>query len=241
MTLGMASPYSRAMGTTQRGMRRTVRTETLGVIEMLMTPVQQILVFVFLLIQPDRPLSDADSLYALGRLGWLWRAGAIVTGLGIMILACGMSRSLAMGKRVRLAVTTMFVGGLAVAGTGVFPTDPPLDDGTIGYTTSGVLHFVFGLLGFLSLLVVVFVLKGVFKRDPRWTQAARSTTWLAWWLLAGVVALFVLPEQSMAAGVTQRLVFIPEAVWAVWVGRHVAQLARSDVGRVPVLNRSQLS
>lgn len=136
---------------------------------MLMTPDQQILVFAFLLIQPERPLSDLDSARALGRLGWLWRAEAVVTGLGIIILAWGLSRSLTRGKRVRLAATTMFVGGLAVLGTGVFPTDPPLGDGTVGYTMSGVLHFVFGLLGFLGLLVVVFVLKVVFKRDPRWT------------------------------------------------------------------------
>lgn len=229
MTLGMPFLYGRAMPTTRRRVRRMVITKTLGVMAMLMTPVQQILVFAFLLIQPERPLSHADSLYALGRLGWLWRAGAVVTGLGIIALAWGFSRSLARGMRVRLAVTTMFVGGLAVASTGVFPTDPPLDDGTVGYTISGVLHFVFGLLGILSLLVVVFALKGVFKRDARWTQAARPTTWLAWWLLAGVVALFVFPEQSTAAGVTQRLVFIPEAAWAVWVSRRVAQLARTDM------------
>ncbi|HVR77022.1 MAG TPA: hypothetical protein VMS99_01385 [Acidimicrobiia bacterium] len=44
------------------------------------------------------------------------------------------------------------------------------------------------------------------------------------------MALFVLPEQSTAAGVTQLLIFIPEASWAVWVSRRVAQLARTDMG-----------
>jgi hypothetical protein len=193
---------------------------------MALVPTQQILVFAFLAIQPDRPLSDADSLYALGTLGWLWRVGAIVTGLGVIAVAWGLSRSLAKGKRVRLAVSTMIGGGLAVIGTGVFPTDSPRPDGTVGYTTGGVLHFVFGILAFLALLVTVFLLKGVFRRDPRWFQAARPTAWLAWWLLAGVILLVSLPEYSTAAGVTQRLVFIPEAVWAVWVGWRIRRLGR---------------
>jgi hypothetical protein len=208
--------------------RRTgrVSTEALGIVAMTLVPAQQVLVFVFLVIQPDRPLSDADSLYALGTLGWLWRAGAIATGLGVVVLAWGLRRSLARGKRVRLALTTMILGGLAVIGTGGFPTDPPRPDGTVGYTTGGVLHFIFGILGLLALLVTVFLLRGVFRRDPRWSDAVRPTVWLAWWLLAGVILLFSLPEYSTAAGVTQRLVFVPEAVWAVWVGLRIRRLGR---------------
>lgn len=66
--------------------------------------------FAFLVLQPGRPLSDMDSLYALGAWGRLWRAGAIVTGAGIVLLAVGLSRSLASGKRVRLGITTMTLG-----------------------------------------------------------------------------------------------------------------------------------
>lgn len=204
-----------------------ISTEALGAVAMALVPVQQVLVFAFLIIQPDRPLSDADSLYALGQLGWLWRTGAIATGLGVVALAWGLSRSLTAGKRVRLALTTMVLGGLAVIGTGVFPTDLPRPDGTVGYTTGGVLHFIFGILGLLALLVTVFMLRGVFRRDPRWSDGVRPTAWLAWWLLAGVILLFVLPEYSTATGVTQRLVFVPEAAWAVWVGWQIRRLGRS--------------
>ena len=203
-----------------------ITTTTLSRLAVTMVPVQQILVFAFALIQSDRPLSDADSLYALGRLGWLWQAGAVITGLGTIILALGLHRSLARGKRVRLAISAMILGGLAVIGTGVFPTDAPLDDGTVGYTRTGILHFVFGLVGLLTLLVVVFVVKGIFRRDPRWAQAASPTRWLAWWLAAGVALLVFLPEGSTASGVTQRLVFLPEVIWAVWVARQVGRLGK---------------
>lgn len=189
----------------------------IGTVAMLTLPAQQFLVFAFLFIQPDRPLSDADSLYALGELGWLWRAGAIVSGLGVLALAIGLAVSLAPGKRVKAAIMTLVIGGLALMATGVFPTDPPLKDGTVGYTVGGVLHFVFGILGLLCLLVAVFLLKGVFQRDPRWSSASRPTRWLAWWLLAGVFLLIVLPEGSTSAGVVQRVVFIPEAIWGVWL------------------------
>jgi len=221
---GNPASYDRCMDEKPTRAKGRVSTETLGTVAMALVPVQQVLVFAFLVIQPDRPLSDLDSLYALGTLGWLWRAGAIATGLGVIVLAWGLSRSLARGKRVRLAVTTMICGGLAVIGTGVFPTDPPRPDGTVGYTTGGVLHFIFGILGLLALLVTVFLLRGVFRRDPRWSNAVRWTARLAWWLLAGVVLLVSLPEDSTAAGATQRLIFIPEAVWAVWIGWRIRRL-----------------
>ena len=207
-------------------------TRIIGTVAMVTYPVQQILVFAFLWIQPDRPLSDLDSLYALGHFRWLWRAGVIVTGVGVVLLAVGLSRSLALGKRVRLGIFTMTLGGLAVIGTGVFPTDAPLDDGTVGYTTSGVLHFVFGIVALLALLVTVFVLKGVFRRDPRWSFAARPTAWLAWWLLAGVVLLFAIPEGTTAAGVVQRFVFVPNAVWGVWLAWSLRGIGRNVNGAI---------
>jgi hypothetical protein len=214
-------------------------TRILGTAAMVTYPVQQILVLAFLLLQPSRPLSDMDSLYALGAWGWLWRAGAIVTGVGIVLLAVGLSRSFAPGKRVRLVITTMTLGGLAVIGTGVFPTDAPLDDGTVGYTTSGVLHFLFGIVAFLALLVTVFVLRAVFRRDPRWSFAARPTAWLAWWLLVGVVLLFAIPEGTTAAGVVQRFVFIPNAVWGVWLAWSLRP-AGPKVNRAPIRRRSEV-
>jgi len=214
-------------------------TRILGTAAMVTYPVQQILVFAFLVLQPGRPLSDMDSLYALGAWGWLWRAGAIVTGAGIVLLAVGLSRSLASGKRVRLGTTTMTLGGLAVIGTGVFPTDVPLDGGTVGYTMSGVLHFAFGIIAFLALLVTVFALKGVFRRDPRWSFAARPTAWLALWLLAGVVLLFTIPEGTTVAGVVQRFVFIPNAVWGVWLAWSLRRIG-PKVNKATIRRRSKV-
>lgn len=204
--------------------RSVVGPETLGVLAMVMFPLQFVLNFAFLFIQPDRPLSDPNSTYALGRLGWLWRAGAVVTGLGIVALALGLGQSLAKGKRVRLAVTTMVIGGLAVIGTGVFPTDEPIDVETVGLTTTGALHLIFGLLGLLSLIIVLFVLWGVFRRDPRWTRASRPTGWLAWWNVAAF-ALFIALGDSAATGFMQRFVS-PEVVWVLWLGWRVRQLGQ---------------
>ena len=229
------------MTTQTGGIRSGPATKLVGTIAMFMLPAQQVLVFVFLVIEPDRPLSDADSLYALGEFGWLWRAGAVVSGLGVLALALGLTASLAPGKRVKAAISTLVLGGLALMATGVFPTDPPLEDGTVGYTTAGVLHFVFGILGLVTLLVAVFLLQGVFKRDRRSSYASRPTRWLAWWLLAGVVLLLALPENTIPAGVVQRVVFIPEAIWGVWLAwrirlaepRRQGPIGRLEVGARP--------
>lgn len=225
MTLG-TSPriIHRVMTGTPHPSRGLVRPETLGAWAMVLFPVQFVLNYAFLFIQPERPLSDPNSLYALGRLGWLWQLGAIATGLGIVALGLGLGRSLAEGRRVRLAVTMFLIAGLAVIGTGVFPSDEPVDVETVGFTTTGALHLIFGLVGLLSLIIVAFVLKGVFRRDPRWARAARPTGWLAWWALASTI-LFMAQEDSAAAGFMQRFV-VPEVVWVLWIGWRLRRVGR---------------
>lgn len=225
MTLGThVRTLGRMVSTTVHPSRGFVRPETLGLLVMVLFPVQFILNVAFLVIQPERPLSDPNSLYALGHLGWLWQLGAIATGLGIVALALGLGQSLAKGKRVRFAVTTMLVAGLAVVGTGLYPSDEPVDVETVGFTITGLLHVVFGLVGILSLIIVTFALKGVFKRDPRWTRASRPTGWLAWWVLGSTIVFIALGE-STAAGFMQRFV-VPEVVWVLWIAWLVRRLGR---------------
>ena len=229
MTLGTTRHTVDKMVTaTTRRLHALLRPETLGLLVMVLAPVQYLLNIAFVFIQPEQPLTDPNSLYAVGRLGWLWQFGAIAAGLGLVAAALGLGQSLARGKRVRLGVTLVLIAGIAVIGTGVFPTDAPVDVETVGFTTTGALHLIFGLVGFLSIIVMLFVLKGVFKRDPRWARASQLTAWLAWLVLVGVPASIVL--EGTTAGVVLRFVD-PLVPWALWIGWLLRRLGRPNPQR----------
>ena len=198
--------------------------ETLGVVAMVTFPLQDLIVLAFAFIQPDLPLSEADSQYALGRLGWLRQLGFVATGIAALAIALGLSRSLARGKRVRLAVVLLAVSGMAQIGTALFKTDPPEAD----LTFSGSMHQIFGLLSFATITSGLFVLWRVMARDPRWHTMARPTRWTAWWLvIAFVLVVF-------GGGIAQRLVFLPLSAWGVFLGwrlRRLGPAVRLDPAR----------
>jgi hypothetical protein len=211
------------------GRHRVVSAETLGLVAVVLLAVQPVVVVALHVIQPEvDPLRSFDSEYALGRIGWLRNVGFLTTGLGAVVLAAGLRMSLQPGKRVWLGAVSLGLSGLAQFGTGLFNADRPLADGTIGYTVSGQLHTLFGLASFLGLVVAVFVLAGVFVRDPRWQRLARPTRWFAWWLIAALLAEIVLGELIGLPGLVQRIVTVPTYVWPIVVGWQVHRLpARS--------------
>jgi hypothetical protein len=192
--------------------------ERLGAVAMVAFPLQPFIVFAFAFIQPEVPLSDADSVYALGRLGWLRQLGFVATGIGSLAIALGLSRSLASGKRVRLAVVLLAVGGVAQIGTGLFKTDLPEEVERTGLTFSGLMHILLALLSFVTITVGLFVLWRVFARDPRWHTMARPTRWIAWWSVIEFVATLV------GGGIAQRLLSLPGFAYATFLGWRMRQL-----------------
>jgi hypothetical membrane protein len=114
-------------------------------------------IVVGLVLAVTRPGFDltqhALSLLTLGDFGWLQRTNLIVSGLMVLAAAFGFFRAIRSGRG--LAVSALVgVYGLGLILSGVFPPDPV--DGfppgsTASATVSGMLHLVFGALGFVAL------------------------------------------------------------------------------------------
>ncbi len=178
-------------------------------------------------IQPELdPLRALGSEYANGRLGWLMSLGFVMAGLGTLALAVGLRRSLPDARRIGLATGLLAVAALGFVGSGVFPTDIPLEDGTVGYTFNGKMHAIAGLVLFAPLITAAFLLAGIFRREPGWSVEGRRTRAVAWILLLGFpITLLLVPLQ--VGGLLQRISVSIMLAWLMGLGLWVRRDGRS--------------
>ena len=140
------------------------------------------------------------SFMSLGDLGWIQITNFIVTGLLVIAGAIGMRRLAQADKRLRRGAFLVGIYGMGVLGGGLFVTDPALGfpPGTPNtYPTTmswhGLLHFIFGQIGFLALIAASFVY-------ARYFAANRVRGWAKFSALTGVIFLFAIIATVVTAG-----------------------------------------
>ncbi|WP_219732040.1 DUF998 domain-containing protein [Glaciihabitans sp. INWT7] len=99
------------------------------------------------------------SLLTLGDLGWLQRTNLILTGIMAVVAAFGMLRAIRNGRGLAMGVLVIVYGaGLVLSA--IFGPDPvegfPVGSAGGTFTLSGILHLLFGALGFLAIAVAAF-------------------------------------------------------------------------------------
>jgi hypothetical protein len=102
---------------------------------------------------------DALSLLTLGEFGWLQRLNLVLTGLMAAAAAVGILRAIRNGRGLAMGVLTLvYAAGLVLSA--VFPPDPVagFPPGSAGgsFTLSGMLHLLFGALGFVAIAAAAF-------------------------------------------------------------------------------------
>jgi hypothetical protein len=213
------------MSTVKLAQPRLLTLEMLGTLGVVGALYFTVTVLAMHFIQSDlNPLKRFASEYALGRWGWLMGVAFIVFGLGILALALGLHRSLPTGRRATAAAVLIGIMGIGIVGSGIFPADAPLEDGTVDMTFSGMMHGLFGLFGFLGLIIGSFLLRGVFARDLRWQPLARPARWFAWIIFLGLVAVIVAGNTDLLPGLFQRIWLIVMITWLVLLSLRVRQL-----------------
>jgi Protein of unknown function (DUF998) len=132
------------------------------------------------------------SMMSLGDLGWVQIANFIVTGLLVIAGAIGLGRLAQGDKRLRWGALLIGIYGLGVLGGGLFITDPALGfppgtPDTYPETISwhGLLHFIFGQVGFLALIAACFVY-------ARYFAANGLRGWATFSALTGGIFLFAI-------------------------------------------------
>jgi hypothetical protein len=141
------------------------------------------------------------SMMSLGDLGWVQIANFIITGLLVIAAAVGLRRWAQGDRRLSRGALLLGIYGLGVLGGGLFATDPALGfppgtPDTYPQTMSwhGLLHFIFGQIGFLALIAACFVY-------ARYFAASGLRGWAAFSALTGGVFLFaIIGGVALSAG-----------------------------------------
>ncbi|MFE6735462.1 DUF998 domain-containing protein [Microbacterium sp. NPDC057650] len=174
---------------------------------------------------------DALSMLLLGNLGWLQATNLVLAGLMTLVAAVGMLRTPAWP---RTAAVLVAVYGVCLFMSAVFPPDatadfPPGAGGGV-FTISGMLHLVFGGIGFLSLGAAAFVAASWLARNTT-AQAA------LWSRIAGAVIIVAF----VAGGALARSPFGVGLLWlavlAGWAWLALASVAAYRAVPHPVLAR----
>ncbi len=171
------------------------------------------------ILDPDLSVTNNYiSEYAFGEYGWLEQLGNIAMGLGVIGIALGLKQTLEPGKRVTASWILMLVGGLGFIVSGLFVTNPI---GATESTTSGTLHDLGGSLSLLSVLISVWMLRGVFSRDDTYQHFARTQMWLAVLVTTATAALVAFGERQ--PGLVQRAFVVVVVVWLLVLALRVRQ------------------
>ncbi len=146
---------------------------------------------------------DALSLLLIGDLGWLQWLNLVLAGLMTIVAAIGLRRT---PEWSRTAAALVGVYGLCLVLSAIFPPDAtenfPPGAGGGEFTTPGLLHFVFGGLGFLSVGVAAIIAVAWLSRR-RVRGATRSR-------IAGVVIIVAF----IAGGALSAL---PGGLGLIWI------------------------
>ena len=168
------------------------------------------------------------SMMSLGDLGWIQIANFIVTGFLVIAGAIGLRRVAQNDKHLRRGALLLGIYGLGVIGGGIFVTDPSLgfppgtpDTYPETMTWHGLLHFIFGQVGFLALIIASFVYARYFAAKGLGHWALFSGLTGAIFLLAIVASIMTAAANRAALG----LLALYFAVVLAWIW-HAALLYR---------------
>lgn len=157
------------------------------------------------------------SMLSLGDLGWIQIANFLITGVLVLLGAMGLRRAAKPDKRWKRGTFFVTLYGICILAGGIFITDPSLgfppgtpDTFPETFTWHALLHFIFGQLGFLSLIIATFVF-------GRYFAAAKQRGWMAFSVFTGAFFLASIFAGGAAMGAAWAMVALYVAVGLGWL------------------------
>lgn len=141
----------------------------------------------------------ALSLLMLGEHGWMQRLNLVLSAVMVLAAALGILRAIPSGRGLAIGAFTA-VYGVCLMLSAAFLPDPtsgfPAGQASGAASTSGILHLVFGAVGFLSLVVAAGAYaKWAAGRGD--TRHARTALWCGVLVLAGFIGGAALAQNAI--------------------------------------------
>jgi hypothetical protein len=165
----------------------------------------------------------ALSLLSNGEWGWVQTANFFVTGALVIAGAIGIRRALRPGKAGTWGPLLLGLYGIGLLGAGVFPADPGqgFPPGTpaevTGMSTSGLMHFVFGGIGFYALIAACFVFARRFA-------SLGERRWVAYSVASGIG--FFIAFAAIASGRASPTIVLGFYAAVIWIWAWHALVSR---------------
>lgn len=145
---------------------------------MIAGPIYIVVGLVQILLRPGFDVTRHPlSMMSLGPWGWVQIVNFLVCGALTVLGGIGLFRAVRTHRSWSVGAILVVIFGIGTFGGGVFTTDPSLGfpPGTPDLppetmSTSALLHFIFGQLGFLALIIGSFFFARYFAvtRNPGW-------------------------------------------------------------------------
>lgn len=168
------------------------------------------------------------SLMSTGDLGWIQITNFILTGILVVLGAIGLRRAAKADKRWRRGALFIGIYGVCVIGGGIFVPDPVLGfpPGTPDVypetmSWHGMLHFIFGQLSFLALIIASFIFARHFAVAKLYGWAAYSAFTGSFFLAAIVAGI-----AAMGAPWTMIALYVAVALGWAWLTALAARSMR---------------
>jgi len=160
------------------------------------------------------------SLLMVGDHGWIQTTNLALSGLMVLAAAVGFRRALAESRAGRVTSILVGVFGLCMIASAVFEPDPMAGfpaGAEESVTTSGLLHFTFGAIGFLAMAVAGFVL-------ARWFAQRGSASAARWSRITGGIVGVGFFGGGLASTYAVGVGLLWVAVLTIWVWLLVVSL-----------------
>lgn len=175
-------------------------------------------IFVALQVLPTgyHPIRHAVSDYAVGQYGSLFRVGLLVSSLGVLFLAIGLTLDPGAPPLAVSQLVFLYLVPATRLGMAVFRTD--LEGEKL--TPTGRLHYLFAIAAFAFTYAAISGMTPRLTSVSPWQSADGLLSALQWIALVSLVLLIVtlLPRLRTIFGLFERAFLVSTNLWFVTVG-----------------------